>query len=356
MINFTIPNFIEIMFQTPKAACTGGHLDNELDDSSFGNLEGHAKPEDYDREEPIMPGFRRPARRPHSFDVFMNPVKLITKKVENIKGFRFEVTGPATHKFMMSHTWNVNPQKANPQNAMMGMKGPAATYQLGIQYIGGNVDPYSPSLPSFTLSGRMESTGKLEAVFNKHFDERTQMRVSAIFPNSDLNHAMMHCDLEYEGDDYVHTFKYGTNMWGLNFMQTIGNNLTLGFDLLNMSERKQSSISGALKYNWRKHSFFAHYFALQNELCLAYTQKVNKSVHLVSELSMNVLEGETKAVLGYRQKFTTTEMTATINSKGKINSIVNLMSGFFSLKLCATADYAKDSYNFGYGVSFGQPQ
>jgi len=40
--------------------------------------------------------------------------------------------------------------------------------------------------------------------------------------------------ISFLGDDYVHTFKYGTNMWGFNFMQTVGRNLVLGFELLNM--------------------------------------------------------------------------------------------------------------------------
>jgi len=39
------------------------------------------------------------------------------------------------------------------------------------------------------------------------------------------------------GDDYVHTFKYGTNMWGFNYMQTIGRNLVLGFELLNLVKK-----------------------------------------------------------------------------------------------------------------------
>src|SRR5689334_5427779 len=132
MLNFNIDALLDKMFQAPKAKCMSQQLDNYLDDPAFANIEGHSKPEDYDRPEDMpIPGLRRSARRPLSFDIFMNPVKLITKKVEQVKGFKFEVTGPATHKFLMSHTWSINPQKQASQNAMMGApKDKPATYQL----------------------------------------------------------------------------------------------------------------------------------------------------------------------------------------------------------------------------------
>jgi mitochondrial import receptor subunit TOM40 len=342
------------MFATPKAKCAGQTPEAGLDDPSFANIEGLPRPEE--NEENPLPHMRRPARRPMSFDVFMNPVKVITKKFEQVKGFKFEFSVPFSHKFLMSHSWSITPQSQTPQPMGPGQKGQAAIYNLGLQYIGGDIDPYSPvpPTPAFILTGRMDSAGKLESAFMKNFDERTQLRVQAMFPNSDVNYAQMHADLEYEGDDYVHTFKYGTNMWGFNYMQTIGRNLVLGFELLNLSDRKQSLLSGAIKYNWRKHAFYGHYSAIQNLLSLAYTQKVSKSVQIISELNVNTLEGETKTVLGYRQKFSTTEVVATVNSKGKINSIITLLSPYFQLKLCASADYAKDAYKFGYGVSFGQ--
>jgi mitochondrial import receptor subunit TOM40 len=81
------------------------------------------------------------------------------------------------------------------------------------------------------LTGRLDSTGKLETAVIKQFNERTQLRVSAMFFDSD--HPMVHADLEYDGDDYTHSFKYGSNMWGFNYMQSIGRNLVLGFDFTN---------------------------------------------------------------------------------------------------------------------------
>jgi len=48
----------------------------------------------------------------------------------------------------------------------------------------------------------------------------------------------MHLDVEYTGEDNLHTVKFGSGMWGLNFMQSIGKGLVAGFELLNITERK----------------------------------------------------------------------------------------------------------------------
>jgi len=47
------------------------------------------------------------------------------------------------------------------------------------------------------------------------------------------------------------------------------------------------------------------------------------------------------------------ETIATVSSKGKISTALSLVGMGYSLKLCAIADYFKDSYKFGYGISLG---
>lgn len=54
---------------------------------------------------------------------------------------------------------------------------------------------------------------------------------------------------------------------------------------------------------------------------LAYKFNPNKKMMMVSELEYNTTTGETNTVLGYRHKFTTSDFTATLNSKAKISSI-----------------------------------
>lgn len=56
--------------------------------------------------------------KPPSFDNLMNGVRAITKKVDVVKGFRFEVSGAPSNNFHMGHAWsipNYSPQKPNPR-------------------------------------------------------------------------------------------------------------------------------------------------------------------------------------------------------------------------------------------------
>jgi len=59
---------------------------------------------------------------------------------------------------------------------------------------------------------------------------------------------------------------------------------------------------------------------------------------------------------GYRQKFANSEIVNTFNSKGKISSTITVFGINYALKLYASANYPKDSYKFGYGLSIGQQQ
>lgn len=44
----------------------------------------------------------------------------------------------------------------------------------------------------------------------------------------------MHVDLDITGRDYVHTIKYGTGLYSFNMMQTIGNRVVLGYELMTL--------------------------------------------------------------------------------------------------------------------------
>jgi mitochondrial import receptor subunit TOM40 len=121
----------------------------------------------------------------------MNSIRAITKKVEAIKGFRFEVAAAASNNFHLSHSWNINNFSPNP-------KGPLGSYTLAAQYIGGELKTMMDQ-PKFIMTGRFDSSGKLEAAIIKKLSDRLNLRLSAIYPNSDILYSQMHLDLDIEG-------------------------------------------------------------------------------------------------------------------------------------------------------------
>ncbi len=49
----------------------------------------------------------------------MNSIRAISKKVEAIKGFKFEIGAGLSNNFHVANSWNINPNVKNP-NAPIG--------------------------------------------------------------------------------------------------------------------------------------------------------------------------------------------------------------------------------------------
>jgi len=58
----------------------------------------------------------------------------------------------------------------------------------------------------------------------------------------------MNFDVDIEGEDYCHTLKWGTGYMSFNMMQSIGKRLVLGFELMNLTERKMFMVNYAARY------------------------------------------------------------------------------------------------------------
>lgn len=143
-------------------------------------------------------------------------------------------------------------------------------------------------------------------------------------------------------------------MISFNLMQTIGDNLALGFESTYASAIGKTMFSYAAKYNYKKQHYFAQYSAREQMLQFAYQMLVKRHAYFVAQMNVSPSDGSTNSILGYRQRFANSEVIATINSKGKISTLISLQ-GLLQLKLCATADYLKDTYKFGYGIYAGAP-
>lgn len=59
------------------------------------------------------------------------------------------------------------------------------------------------------MTGRIDTTGKLEAVIMKKLTNNTNLRLNAGYLNSDINYAQVSLDLNIDGDDYASSIKLG---------------------------------------------------------------------------------------------------------------------------------------------------
>ncbi|CAD8170352.1 unnamed protein product [Paramecium pentaurelia] len=327
----------------------------DMDNPAFAQQDPHLKIND-DEEMGLPPQFRnRYPRRPPLFDGLLNNVRAVTKKVEHIKGFKFEVAGGLSNNFHLAHSWMIPPSsKGKAPNPNPMKQPPVPSYTLAAQYLGGS--PKTPfDHPTYVMTGRWDSSGKLEAAIIKRLNEMFNFRFSAFYLNSDPLNSQMHLDCDIKGEDYVHSIKIGTGLYSFNMMQTIGNRLVLGYEMMTLTERNLSFMSYAMKFGINKNqNIYAQYVGAADQLILAYNHRLLDKAYFMSELEYSNQTGESRAILGYRQKFAISEVIVTVNSKQKFSSALTLQGFAYQLKLCAIADYNKDSYKFGYGIAMGQ--
>jgi mitochondrial import receptor subunit TOM40 len=88
---------------------------------------------------------------------------------------------------------------------------------------------------------------------------------------------------------------------------------------------------------------------------LGYVIPIRKGTTFVSHYKFDPENGST-TTLGMRQRYDAADITATLNSKLKLTTVLTLKSQFYGLKLCAEADYQREHYSFGYGISIGPQQ
>lgn len=168
----------------------------DLDNPAYAQMDPHLKVDDSDQGELEADPFARMNKfpnKPQSFDALLNNIRAITKKVEHIKGFKFDISGALSNNFHVSHTWNIPNPGAQPQKKMMD-----GFYILSTQYLHGELRTIMDQ-PKFIMTGRIDNNGKLEAVFIKKLNDRITCRLNAMYPNSDINYSQLNLDVDIEG-------------------------------------------------------------------------------------------------------------------------------------------------------------
>ena len=86
-----------------------------------------------------------------------------------------------------------------------------------------------------------------------------------------------------------------------------------------------------------------------------YVIPIKKGTTFVSHYKVDAENGST-SIFGLKQKYSGVDITAIMNSKGKLSTVLALKSQFYGLKLCAEVDYPREHYSFGYGIEIGNQQ
>jgi mitochondrial import receptor subunit TOM40 len=114
-----------------------------------------------------------------------------------------------------------------------------------------------------------------------------------------------------------------------------------------------SSFSYAAKAFIKNHNFFAQYMAMHQQLNLGYIIPIRKNFSFVSHYKYDATMQKSTTTIGLKQKYQQTEILATLNSRLKLITNFVIKGPSYGIRLCAQADYEKQDYAFGYGVTIG---
>ena len=144
----------------------------------------------------------------------------------------------------------------------------------------------------------------------------------------------------------------------LNFswVERVHKNVVLGFDYMRLLSQSFTAFGYGAQLNFNNSNFYAQYMPSQMLFMMGYDLKLKNKTKLVTSFSYEQQKQKTTAIVGFKKQLQGNELTATINSRGKVATSLSIMLGQTipaKLRLCSVVDYYNDSYKFGYGLSFG---
>lgn len=178
-------------------------------------------------------------------------------------------------------------------------------------------------------------------------------KLTGQFMSSNLDQGMVMVDVDYDDKDCNAQVKVGPGHWGINFMQRVHKNLMLGFDYTNVYQQKMSAFSYAVKAFINNHTVMAQYMALHQQFNIAYMIPIKRGSTFISQYKYDATSQKSSAIVGWKQRYQTNEIVATINSKLKLVTNFTMKGPSYGIRLCAQADYEKQDYCFGYGITIG---
>eukprot|EP00825_Cyclidium_porcatum_P021296 TRINITY_DN2379_c0_g1_i1.p1 TRINITY_DN2379_c0_g1~~TRINITY_DN2379_c0_g1_i1.p1 ORF type:complete len:367 (+),score=58.33 TRINITY_DN2379_c0_g1_i1:73-1173(+) len=356
---------LSYFFQTKKVYCqekSSSLTEQETPKSSPQKIEDQQPQQPDDYQDPEEQEFQKRIKHknlPPQFEMFMNSTLAIPKKVDHIKGFRFEFNQPFSQQFGLTHAWFIPmaPKQHDPTNPMQdSQKDNTPNYQLQAQFVGGSIqDLMQGQDPAIVMSGKYQSDGKLEGQVIKKLNDNVLVRLAGQFEKgSDLQQAQMSLNVEYQGDYNSQAFKLGRGYLSYSLMQAIGKPFFFGFEFMYLLQRHISFFNYSACYKYKGHDFKGVYIKHADIFQLTYQMHLHKRSYVFSSLGLKMADSKTNSIVGLKQKFSECEVQSQINSRGKICTLFNYFGQFYSCKFCVIADYLKNNYKFGLGMTLGQ--
>lgn len=293
------------------------------------------------------------------YRMLLQGVKSITMNLggSDIDGFKFNFGVPLAPNFMIGNEIQMAPQKPKPQggfNMMDLMGGKTPFYTLNLQYHHGEFTE-KVQRHNFSLVGKVDSNGKLDAIFFKAF-KQWNMRLHCAFLNSNMQFAQTSFEAERKDKNSKQTFVYTPQAMEYTLMTRLGNKLALGLEATYMKQVSKIGVGFAFRFMRNpKERYYVNWSESMQCTVLGSLIKLDNNTSIATELEMAGENYASLASLGYRRRAKNFDVNSAVKSNGEIKSLFTYNNmNMYKLKLFLAGNLFKEDFRTGYSFSIGQ--
>ena len=161
-------------------------------------------------------------------------------------------------------------------------------------------------------------------------------------------------DVDVKGLDWNGQLKVGNNQFvGLNYFQSVTNNLALGGEAFYLGSQRKSGVGLAMRHQGDP-GIATCQIATTGLLSATYHHKVSEKVYLASELMWNWNAREATAAFGYDYILRQCRLRGRVDSQGVITAFLEeRLNVGVNFVLSAELDHYRKDYRFGFGMTVG---
>lgn len=296
------------------------------------------------------------------FMMLLSPVKGLTMghPGAELNGFKFSFGTDLSPNFTVMHEVNLAPKKPQAQtgNPLMDMYGEKTPfYSLNLQYHHGEITPRVQKL-HFSLVGRVDSLGRLDAIFFKNFRD-LRVKLHSQFMNSNVAYSGTQLELEHQGRHTKQTLHLTSQHLNYGFVERIGKRLLLGLECNYLLGKSSIATGFAARFARTPHEkFFAQYSGLANAYTFGSTFRFNDDTTVAVELELGSQGGQgpaSTAGLGYRKRAKAYQVETSIHTNGEVKSFFTYNHQMFcKLRLFLAGNLMTEDFRTGYSLALGR--
>mmetsp|Transcript_1144 Transcript_1144/g.2477 ORF Transcript_1144/g.2477 Transcript_1144/m.2477 type:complete len:295 (-) Transcript_1144:475-1359(-) len=259
-------------------------------------------------------------------------------QVDTFEGIKAEYQRGLSNSFGVSHTIHLSPGADQP-----------SSYEFGANYSQGK----------HLLVSRTAATGDVQAQYLCSVTPNLSVKAQGQLTSTPHQSNGM-VNLDYKGSDWYGSLKMGSfAQWGLSYIQSVSQNLSLGVDLtylgrLPYGQPPMCVSTAAVRYADDNVAGVFQYSS-NNRVQASYVRRIKDYATFATELSVDLESRESVCAMGYEYTGPAGTLKTNISTDKKITTLLEKpLSELSAVSCSAELDHKTGTCKYGIGIQFLQ--